>query len=459
MNTKSSPLFNIGFLLFWLAFIGFSFFFYSCEQTKNLFTPDPPELTPWETYNAALDSTGLGDSQLAVKWRKAADGALKDSILIESPFRETGYFRADKPSALGYRLELKLGEVVNMNFEVSPDSTLLFVDLFREIMIDSIWTLEPVFHAEEYQTDSLTYEAEEEGMYVLRIQPELLAGCRYTFDLVVQPTYSFFPVSGKGNRDVWSFFGDPRDAGRRTHKGIDIFARRGTPVVAAVDGRVRRVRNTGLGGKQVWLSDTLRNQSLYYAHLDSQYVAEGIWVTAGDTLGTVGNTGNARTTSPHLHFSIYRRGRGAIDPHPFVARQADAVPTFMGDTTLIGRLMRVRKNRASLREGPDGRSQTIRRLDRHLPIEVIAATKGWYRVVTPEGKQGYLFGRSLESMDRPLKRLAVKEPTELLQEPGKEAIAVNMIQAEEEVVVLGRNEKYELVEKNEGQRGWILRSE
>ncbi len=427
----------------------------SCQKAVDLFKPPPPQLSPWETYNAALDSTGLGQSRLARSWRQAANRALSDSVVIESPFRETGYFRAEQPTALGYRIDLKVGELLKIDLLPAPDSTLLFVDLFIEESIDSTTSLRPVFHAEAYQTDSLQYEAEYNSKYLLRIQPELLASCRYTLDLVVQPTYGYFPVSGKSNRDVWSFFGDPRDAGRRTHKGIDIFARRGTPVVAAVAGRVRRVKNEGLGGKQIWLSDTLRRQSLYYAHLDSQYVAEGVWVQAGDTLGAVGNTGNARTTSPHLHFSIYKRGFGAIDPHPFVARQSDAVPTYLGDTTLPGKVMRIRGANASLRISPSARSKLLVKLAPNLPVEIMGATKGWYRISTPRGMQGYIFGSSLEGIKKPLDRLAIQEKTELLQAPDSSATAVALVEAQEELEVLGKNGSYHLVRRNDQAQGWV----
>jgi murein DD-endopeptidase MepM/ murein hydrolase activator NlpD len=118
---------------------------------------------------------------------------------------------------------------------------------------------------------------------------------------------------------VQSIFGDPRDAGRRQHEGVDIFASRGTPVLSATHGVVTRVGETTRGGRVVWVWDPGRALSLYYAHLSEQHVTIGQRVDAGDVLGTVGNTGNARTTPPHLHFGIYERGRGAIDPYWFIA--------------------------------------------------------------------------------------------------------------------------------------------
>ena len=111
-----------------------------------------------------------------------------------------------------------------------------------------------------------------------------------------------------------SSFGAERDGGQREHHGIDILAPRGAPVLSAGDGVVSSVAVTDIGGKVVWVLDPARDLSLYYAHLDSQGVSPGTRVRAGDALGTVGNTGNARTTVPHLHFGIYRPARGADRP-------------------------------------------------------------------------------------------------------------------------------------------------
>jgi murein DD-endopeptidase MepM/ murein hydrolase activator NlpD len=127
-----------------------------------------------------------------------------------------------------------------------------------------------------------------------------------------------FPVSGVGSSAVRSFFRDPRDNNTREHHGIDIFAPRNTPVLAASDGVVSSVGTNRLGGNVVWIWDPERGQSHYYAHLEAQAVSVGERVNAGDVVGYVGNTGNARTTPPHLHFGIYSRGEGPIDPLPFV---------------------------------------------------------------------------------------------------------------------------------------------
>ncbi len=138
------------------------------------------------------------------------------------------------------------------------------------------------------------------------------------------------PVAGVRPEDLRSSWQAPRSGGRK-HRGIDIFAEKGTPVVAATDGLVMRVGTDRLGGNVVWmLGQGL--QVHYYAHLDSfaDGLEAGQHVRAGDVLGTVGNTGNARTTPSHLHFalshaSFSRRTRTAYDPTP-VLREARTIP-------------------------------------------------------------------------------------------------------------------------------------
>jgi murein DD-endopeptidase MepM/ murein hydrolase activator NlpD len=131
------------------------------------------------------------------------------------------------------------------------------------------------------------------------------------------------PVSGVARSSLRSSWHEPR-SGRRKHEGIDIFARRGTPVVAAADGEVIRVGSTDpLGGNTVWVAG--RGARLYYyAHLDrhAPALAVGNRVDAGEVLGFVGTTGNARGTPPHLHFGIYPLSRAfiAVDPTPILRR-------------------------------------------------------------------------------------------------------------------------------------------
>jgi murein DD-endopeptidase MepM/ murein hydrolase activator NlpD len=111
------------------------------------------------------------------------------------------------------------------------------------------------------------------------------------------------------------------------HHAIDILAPRGTPVLAAVDGTIRKLFESGAGGITIYEFDLSQERSYYYAHLDSyaSNLAEGMSVRRGDVIGYVGTTGNAPANTPHLHFAItilppdkaWSKG-DAIDPYPIL---------------------------------------------------------------------------------------------------------------------------------------------
>src|SRR5205085_9197894 len=97
---------------------------------------------------------------------------------------------------------------------------------------------------------TVQYDVDKEGNYILRLQPELLKGGEYTLSISTGPTLAF-PVTPKVKSSVGSFWGAGRDEGARKHEGIDIFAPRGTALVAAADGVVTRVTENTLGGRVV----------------------------------------------------------------------------------------------------------------------------------------------------------------------------------------------------------------
>jgi peptidoglycan LD-endopeptidase LytH len=144
-----------------------------------------------------------------------------------------------------------------------------------------------------------------------------------------EPSSVALPVEGLTAREVKSSWHAPRSGGRR-HKGIDLFAQKGTRVVSATNGVVWKVGNDALGGRVVTVLGE-GHALYYYAHLDdwAQGLKPGMHVSAGTALGTVGNTGNARTTPPHLHFGVYRVGlfgARAVDPAPMLVSAAARVP-------------------------------------------------------------------------------------------------------------------------------------
>jgi murein DD-endopeptidase MepM/ murein hydrolase activator NlpD len=133
------------------------------------------------------------------------------------------------------------------------------------------------------------------------------------------PASIIVPVRGVTRSRIADTFGAAR-SGNRKHEGVDIFAPEGTPVLAAAPGLVTQVGSNNLGGLvvTVWGEG---NRRYYYAHLSAYapYLREGDVVQAGDVIGLVGRTGNARGTPPHLHFGVYQNGWQAIDPLPLLA--------------------------------------------------------------------------------------------------------------------------------------------
>jgi len=126
--------------------------------------------------------------------------------------------------------------------------------------------------------------------------------------------------------------GDSKHQKRGGHGGIDIFAPKGTPLVACVSGKIVKIGKTKVGGNRVTIQDD-RGLNYYYAHMDKilPSLKRGDLVSAGEFIGTVGDSGNAKGTHPHLHFSIYdKRGykRGNINPWPFLSSQLDNVNTI-----------------------------------------------------------------------------------------------------------------------------------
>lgn len=126
------------------------------------------------------------------------------------------------------------------------------------------------------------------------------------------------PVEGVKPRNIADTWGAARSEGRK-HQGVDIFAKRGTPVVSTTQGIVSKVGIDRLGGKVVWINGPDMSRH-YYAHLDdyATQIQEGDWVEVGQVLGYVGNTGNAQNTPPHLHYGIYLKDSGATNPYDFL---------------------------------------------------------------------------------------------------------------------------------------------
>ncbi|MGD8866957.1 MAG: M23 family metallopeptidase [Gemmatimonadales bacterium] len=420
----------------------------SCsEESLREFLHD---YTAHERYEQVLLAVGLDQTALGRDWISAATAALDSPVTISAPHREESYLDPREAVAIAYRIPLRRGQRLGVAFESEPDSSYqVFIDLF---LIHSNSDRAPRRLASvDSLARTLDYLARRDGDYLIRIQPELLRGGRYSIEIVVTPSLAF-PVSGHDATAIGSWYGDSRDAGRRRHEGLDIFAPRGTPVLAAANGVVRSTRRNRLGGNVVWLRDEF-GRSHYYAHLDTQVVRRGQRLHVGDTLGLVGNSGNARTTPPHLHFGLY--SSGSFDPYPALQQLPTTPASFTGDPDVIGRAVRVVRDRSRIRSLPTARSSIIAELPLHTPLRVEAGSGDWYRVVTPDGIGGYVAARLTEPADRPIRSELLTNAAVLLTDPDSAGMELESVGAGFEVPVLGAFGGFLLVQGPSGRAGWL----
>ncbi|MBC7561840.1 MAG: M23 family metallopeptidase [Gemmatimonadaceae bacterium] len=370
----------------------------SCGPSGSLRTLGIAPKTGHERYARSLRDAGLDNAALGREWLAAADSALRAPYQLALPARELGVYSRSEARAGAYRIALRAGERLRVTLRADGQPARLYLDLFT-LTGDTAAPFEHRVSArEEVAPDSaaalliLEYEATSDASVALRLQPELLRSGRFELTGRVEPILAF-PVEGRGNDAIQSLFGVDRDGGARAHHGIDIFAPRGTPVLAATDGIVRSTAPNDLGGNVVWLADIARGQSLYYAHLDRQAVSAGQRVRTGDTLGFVGNTGNARTTAPHLHFGIYTRG-GPIDPLRHVRQVASRPRAITGDTAALGKRA-VATAGGALRDAPGDAGAILLQIPRQSAVQVMGANADAYRVQLDDGTSGYLPSRTV----------------------------------------------------------------
>ena len=123
------------------------------------------------------------------------------------------------------------------------------------------------------------------------------------------------PLPEQHLTDTW---GGARSQGR-SHEGIDIFAKRGTPIQATTQGIVSKVGENTLGGRVVFIIGP-GGAGHYYAHLeDYADISPNDWVNTGDIIGYVGDSGNAKGTPPHVHYGIYING-SAVNPYTLLQK-------------------------------------------------------------------------------------------------------------------------------------------
>lgn len=415
-----------------------------------------------QDYAEALSRLDLDETAMGTAWLTAAADALAAPAVVDTPFSEVALIDPREPQALGYEFVVQRGRAVTITVAAEVDR--YFADLYR---IDAEEraasgggpdatdadddpaedpTAAPVppgltlVASRPDDGDRIRFEPRRDGRYVVRIQPELLRGGR--FEVTIASTASLsFPVEGADPGDILSFYGDGRDGGIRRHEGVDIFAPRGTPLLAASDSLVARVGQRDRGGNIVTLYDEERDLLLYYAHLEEQLVEQGTRVRRGDVIGTMGNSGNAITTPPHLHIGLYQGSwRYDVDPWDYFVDPPRTQPEPVRHADLVGAWARLAvEARTSRRfpvpqpaprwvnrnpllrlegagetmgadaatDGPaepaalsDGAEPGVRQeaaatavppaLPEETPVRVVGASGGLVRVALPGGGYGYL---------------------------------------------------------------------
>ena len=152
--------------------------------------------------------------------------------------------------------------------------------------------------------------------------------------LVVGPAGLAIPVAGIGADQLLDTYTQARAGGRRVHDAIDIMAPHGTPVLAAAPGVVEKLfLSKGGGGITAYIRSNDGRWIYYYAHLEEYApgLQEGQKVQRGERIGTVGSTGNASPSGPHLHFAIHQMAEGEdwhdgspVNPYPLLAGKQPA---------------------------------------------------------------------------------------------------------------------------------------
>jgi peptidoglycan LD-endopeptidase LytH len=348
--------------------------------------PAPADATPARTTHETFTDSLRHSAEPAffAAWAESSRRATSNAPTIRPPYAESGVL-GDSGDALGYRIDLRAGERLIVEF--SPDSASSpFLDLY---VTPADSAARPFLS--RTGPARLEYLARTDGPVLVRLQARPGEGTAYT--LAVDRTAALtFPVLHDDATVIGHFLED-RDGGARRHRGIDIHAPRGTPVVAAADGIVERVTENELGGLVVWIRETASNRKHYYAHLDAQHVRAGTAIRAGDVVGTVGNTGNAADTPPHLHFGIYRRGV-AVNPMLYLDAPASAAH-FAGDgeradPRLAGTTARTRVAGAAFRVSNLGDARARASLPARTELEIVAAAGRFYRVRDSGGAEGFV---------------------------------------------------------------------
>jgi murein DD-endopeptidase MepM/ murein hydrolase activator NlpD len=332
-------------------------------------------------YAASADSAAVS------AWDAAGSAALRSRLYVQPTFDEILEFPADAPVAVAYRFRMSRGERVDVEISAERGQP-LFADVF-EVIDTSMFRH---VYAPARSATRFEYTATTDGEHILRLQPSLHEGGRYKVHVSGSAAYALtFPVEGMSPSAIAGYWGDARDGGARDHKGVDIFAPRGTNVLAAAAGTITTVETTATGGRVVWERDDARGLLYFYAHLDEQLAVSGRKVSAGDVIGTVGNTGNASGGSTHLHFGVYLPGYVAQNPTPYLTARATVADASDAQIPAsLGTRVRLSSDHVRLRMMPGESGPVLDQLNAGTDMLLLGYVNGWSRVVLDDGKTGFV---------------------------------------------------------------------
>jgi len=417
---------------------------YSCKSgSMNLFKPSSPH----EIYQRKLIAAGLDRSSLGLSWINSSLTSNDKALNISIPYKETGYFPEDKTPSHFYKFAVVKGQKISISLsKKSANTSPIYLDVWE------IKETEILNHIASADTlgSVLELDIRDSGAYLLRIQPELLQSWGYTLEITSGPSLGF--PTKTGGKNIKSFWGDGRDNNIRKHEGVDIFGSFRSPVLATSDGRVTRVNENNLGGKVIWFKPKGKDYTLYYAHLDEQIAIEGQEFLAGETLGLMGNTGNAKSTPTHLHFGIYTSS-GAIDPFPFINPDLKVPANISAPISNLNKTLRTKSDQ--ILKGTSAQNSN-RDLPKGTIVKISAASGNGYRVILPNGAVGFVNSSNLISVSNPISRLKLSaKQLKLYDEPDTLAAVKMNLQQASIVNLLGSFDGFHLISLDEERFGWI----
>ncbi|MGO4877883.1 peptidoglycan DD-metalloendopeptidase family protein [Pedobacter psychrotolerans] len=430
-----------------LPFILLTSMILSCKSgTVNLFKA----ASPHEQYLRKLETSGLNKTAMGSAWIKTATLSMEKALNINIPYLETGYFASDRTPAAAYKFTATKGQKINISITKKPtNAAMLYLDLWH---LPADGKIRMVASADTLN-NPIQYDIEASGNYLIRLQPELLQSVQYTLEITSGPSLAF-PTQSK-SKNIGSFWGDGRDNNARKHEGVDIFGTFRSPVLAIAEGTITRVNENNLGGKVVWLRPKGKDYTLYYAHLDEQIAMQGQEVKTGDTIGLMGNTGNARNTPTHLHFGIYASD-GATNPLPFIDPVKKTPQKIIAPLNSLNENLRTSKA-VKFYRAPSP-AALAENLDAATLLNIQSATGHFYKAELPDGKTGFVPSAALSKINKPLKKIKVNLAQQMVYDQPDSAAAVKKTLAAGQLVnVLGNFGNYQFISEDQVPLGWIVK--